>query len=345
MAFLKNAWYVACWSEDLKPGELLARKILGSDVLMFRGNEGRPVALTDRCPHRFIPLSMGRLVGETVECCYHGLRFDCTGRCVLNPHGDGKIPAAAQVPSYPMAERDGIVWIWMGDRDADVSAIPKFDLLDPKSGHHVTRGVVVMQVNYVLMGENLLDLSHVTFLHEGLLGNPGMEKTLPQVREEGGHLYVDRLMPRVKAPGIPDLLYKRDGRIVDVWQNVRWTPPSNYLIDGGICEPDGRREDGAWYFGVHLLTPETETSTHYHFAAARPPDAAADPDLDAELARLRKIAFTEQDKPIVEAQQAVVGTRDFWQMKPVLLPIDAGPVRMRRIIERLIANEPNASRG
>src|SRR4029453_372154 len=124
-----------------------------------------------------------------------------------------------------------------------------------------------------------------------------------------------------------------------VWQNVRWTAPSNYLIDGGICEPGGRREDGAWYYGVHLLTPESETSTHYHFAAARPPGSAVDSDLDAELARLRKIAFTEQDKPIVEAQQAVVGRRDFWKIKQIFLPLDPGPVLYRPTIERLIANE------
>ena len=146
-------------------------------------------------------------------------------------------------------------------------------------------------------------------------------------------------MPCVKAPGIPDLLYKRDGGVVDVWQNVRWTAPGNYLIDGGCCEPGGPREDGAWYFGVHLLTPETAHSTHYHFAACRPPGAPVDAELDAELARLRKIAFTEQDKPIVDMQQRIVGDSDLWSMKPVLLAIDVGPVRMRRTMERLVAEE------
>lgn len=339
MAFLKNAWYVACWSEDIPQGKLFHRKLLEEDVVFYRKEDGEPVALRDRCPHRFIPLHLGHLTEDTIECCYHGLRFDCTGRCVQNPHGDGKIPAAAKVRAYPLVERHGIVWIWMGEDSHDVNALPDFGLLDKASGYQISRGSLLMEANYILMGENLLDLSHVAFLHDGLLGSPGMEKTIPSVREEDGHLYVDRFMPGVTAPGIPDLLYKRDGGMVDVWQNVRWTAPGNYLIDGGCCEPGGDRKDGAWYFGVHLLTPETSQSTHYHFAACRPPGSPVNSELDAELARLRKIAFTEQDKPIVDMQQRIVGDRDFWSMKPVLLAIDAGPVRMRRTMERLVAEE------
>ena len=339
MAFLKNAWYVASWSDDLKAGDLLPRKILGEDVLFFRDSKGRVAAMHDRCPHRFIPLHMGRIVEDTVECCYHGLRFDCSGRCVLNPHGDGKIPAAAKVRTFPAVERHNIVWVWMGDQEADPQKIPDYGVLDTDSGFLTTRGAILMQSNYVLMGENLLDLSHVAFLHKGLLGSDQMVKTLPVVREEEGHLHVDRLMKDVDVPTVFDMLFRNDGQPVDAWQNMRWTVPSNYLLDVGVTAPGKTRDDGAWFFGIHLLTPETETTTRYHFASARPPGSVVDPDLDAELARCRRIAFADQDKPIVDAQQRVVGEQDFWAMKPVLLAVDAGPVRMRRTIERLIADE------
>jgi phenylpropionate dioxygenase-like ring-hydroxylating dioxygenase large terminal subunit len=339
MAFLKNAWYVASWSDALKPGELLPRKILGEDVLFLRDSRGKVAAMQDRCPHRFIPLHMGRIVEDTVECCYHGLRFDCSGRCVLNPHGDGKIPAAARVRTYPVVERHNIVWIWMGDQEADPEKIPDYGVLDSDSGFLTTRGEILMQSNYVLMGENLLDLSHVAFLHKGLLGSDQMVKTLPSVREEEGHLHVDRLMKDVDVPTVFDMIFRNDGQPVDAWQNMRWTAPSNYLLDVGVTAPGGTRDDGAWFYGIHLLTPETESTTHYHFASARPPGSVVDPDLDAELARCRRIAFADQDKPIVDAQQRVVGAQEFWAMKPVLLAVDAGPVRMRRSIERLIAEE------
>ena len=339
MPFMKNAWYVASWSDALKPDQLLPRKILGEDVVFMRDSHGRVAAMHDRCPHRFIPLHLGRIIEDTVECCYHGLRFDCSGKCVLNPHGDGKIPAAAKVRTYPVVERDNIIWIWMGDQEADLGRIPDYGMLDSNSGFLTTRGAILMESNYVLMGENLLDLSHVPFLHKGLLGSPQMVQTLPLVRDEGEHLYVDRLMKNVDVPEVFDMIFRRDGQPVDSWQNMRWTAPSCYLLDVGVTARGGSRSDGAWFYGIHLLTPETESTTHYHFASARPPGSVVDPDLDAELARCRQIAFADQDKPIVDAQQRVIGAQDLWSMKPVLLPIDAGPVRMRRRMEQLIAQE------
>jgi phenylpropionate dioxygenase-like ring-hydroxylating dioxygenase large terminal subunit len=339
MAFLTNAWYVACWSEDVQASQLFHRKLLDEDIVFFRKPDGAPVALHDRCPHRFIPLHLGHLKGEVIECCYHGLQFDCSGKCVKNPHGDGKIPAAAKVRSYPVVDRHGILWIWMGDRAADASTIPDYRMLDAGSGFHLTRGHVHIEANYVLMGENLLDLSHVAYLHDGLIGSPQMVDTLPTIRDENGMLCVDRHMPNVDVPAVFDMLFRQDGKPVDAWQNMRWIAPSCYLLDAGVKAPGGEREVMGWYYGIHLLTPETSRTTHYHFASARPPGSVSDAATDAELARLRRIAFAEQDKPIVDAQQRVVGDQDLWAMNPVLLAIDAGPVRMRRTLERLIKQE------
>ena len=342
MAFLRNAWYVACWSEDVRPGALFNRKLLDEDIVFFRRSDNAPVALQDRCPHRFIPLHLGKLHDDVIECCYHGLQFDCSGKCVKNPHGDGKIPAAAKVRSYPVEERHGILWIWMGEREADANTIPAYPMLDAGAGFHLTKGQVHIGANYVLMGENLLDLSHVAFLHDGLIGSKQMVATLPVVREEGGVLHVDREMPGVDVPAVFDMLFRQDGKPVDAWQNMRWMAPGCYLLDAGVKAPGGPREVQGWYYGIHLLTPETSSTTHYHFASARPPGSVSDAATDTELARLRRIAFAEQDKPIVDAQQQVVGDKDLWAMKPVLLAVDVGPVRMRRTIERLVKEEADA---
>lgn len=339
MAFLRNAWYVACWSDQVEAGKLFPRKLLEEDIVFFRKADGSPAALRDRCPHRFIPLHLGTLKGEVIQCCYHGLQFDCSGKCVKNPHGDGKIPVAAKVQSYPVTDRHGILWIWMGEGEADTSRIPDYSMLDAESGFHTTHGHVHIEANYVLMGENLLDLSHVPFLHDGLIGSPQMVETLPTIREEAGQLVVDRNMPNVDVPAVFDMLYRKDGKPVDAWQNMRWIPPSCYLLDAGVKAPGGEREVMGWYYGIHLLTPETSSTTHYHFASARPPGSVSDQETDEELARLRRIAFAEQDKPIVDAQQKVVGEADFFGMNPVLLAIDAGPVRMRRSLERAIKQE------
>lgn len=182
MAFLNDAWYVAGWSDEAKAGEMFHRTILEQRIVFFRTTDGSPVALRDRCPHRFVPLHLGRIRGDVVECCYHGLQFDCTGACVRNPHGDGQIPAAAKVRTYPVVDKHGMLWIWMGESAHDASTIPDYSMLDTGAGYRTSRGRTLIEANYELMGENLLDLSHVPFLHTGLLGSSEGLSAMPQVR-------------------------------------------------------------------------------------------------------------------------------------------------------------------
>ncbi|MPS26071.1 MAG: aromatic ring-hydroxylating dioxygenase subunit alpha [Alcaligenaceae bacterium] len=335
MSFVKNAWYVACWSDEVKAGELFARTLLDERVVFYRKADGTPVALRDRCPHRFIPLSMGKLRGDVVECGYHGLRFDSSGACVKNPHGDGRIPAAARVQAYTAHDRHGMLWIWTGDAAADPARIPDYGMLDEGAGYRTSRGQLHINANYELMGENLLDLSHISFLHEGLLGSPEQVHARQEVVQDGNRLQCNRWMPNVSVPGVFDMLFRRDGQPVDMWTNMRWDPPGCFLLDTGVQAPGESRERGAWYYGIHILTPETARTTHYHFAAARPPGPELDPETNARLAEMRRIAFEDQDKPIIDAQQEALGDHDFWDMKPVLLNVDLGPVRMRHTLDRL----------
>ena len=339
MNFIKNAWYVACWSDDVKKGEMFHRKLLDELVVFYRKEDGTAVALQDRCPHRFIPLHLGTVRGDSIECAYHGLTFDCSGKCVKNPHGDGKIPAAAKVRSYPVADKHGMVWIWMGRQEADPARIPDYSVLEADAGFATSRGYLHIDANYELMAENLLDLSHITYLHDGYLGSPEQVGADQVLKEEEGKIHCNRWMPNISVPPIFDMVYRRDHKPVDMWTNMTWIPPSCFLLDSGVHEVGGEREDHGWYYGIHILTPESSKTVHYHFAAAMPPGTDMTPDQAAEFSRLRAYAFQVQDKPIINAQQEAIGDNDFWAMKPVLLNVDIGPVRMRRAIERMVKED------
>ncbi|QIM48621.1 aromatic ring-hydroxylating dioxygenase subunit alpha [Pusillimonas sp. DMV24BSW_D] len=339
MPFVKNAWYVACWADDVKPNEMFARQLLGEQVVFYRNAAKEVVALQDRCPHRFIPLHRGKLVDDKIECAYHGLQFDCTGKCVKNPHGDGKIPAAARVKRYPVVEKHRMIWIWMGEESATEDTIPDYSVMDNTEGFQTSFGYLEIPANYLLMGENLLDLSHITYLHDGYLGSPEQVGADQVVEEVGNEIHCKRWMPNVSIPGIFDLLYRQDGKPVDMWTNMRWLPPSCFLLDTGAHEVGGQREDYGWYYGIHILTPETEKTTHYHFAAAMPPGTDLPAEVDEKFRKLRRYAFEMQDQPIIDAQQKAMGDTEFWDMKPVLLGIDAGPVRMRRTIQKMLQDE------
>lgn len=339
MAFIRNAWYMACWSKDIKSGEFFKRRLLDEQIVFYRKQDGTAVALFDRCPHRFVPLSMGKLIQDTVMCQYHGLKFDCTGKCIDNPHGNGKIPEAAKVRAYPVVERQGMTWIWMGTGEADQSKIPAYDVLQTDSGFSTSHGYVHLEANYVLMAENLLDLSHITYLHDGYLGSPE-QKGADQTIEEGAEtITCRRWMPNISVPRIFDMVYRRDGKPVDMWTNMTWVAPCSFILDTGVHEVNGQREDHGWYYGVHILTPETEKTTHYHFAAIMPPGTSMTEEQAQEFSRLRRFAFEQQDKPLMDVQQKVLEDKDFWEMKPVLLSVDVGPVKMRRKIEQIVKAE------
>ena len=172
-AYLRNAWYVAAWSDGVGDGQLVPRTIMDEPIVLYRKADGAVAAIEDRCAHRFAPLSMGKIVGgDRVQCPYHGLEYDGSGACVRNPHGTKNIPPRARVKSYPVIEKHKAVWVWMGDQPADESKIPDFGVLDNVPELHTTkRDSIVIKANYQLIIDNLLDLSHTSYLHEGILGN------------------------------------------------------------------------------------------------------------------------------------------------------------------------------
>lgn len=349
MTFLLNSWYVAFWAEDLVPYELSIRTILGREIVFYRTAEGDVAALENVCPHRFASFDLGQIVkGANLRCPYHGLEFSPSGECVFNPNEEGNIPPA-RMRTYPVAERHSIVWVWMGDAEkADAGTIPDIGVLDEAGGGHTTkRDYIAMKANYRLIIDNLLDLSHVSFLHDGILGNAETRAAKTKVVTKEARVTVERIMPNVRPPELFDIMLNRDGRPVDLWHRMQWQPVGCILNDARVNERDGGRETATGIVGIHLLTPKTESSTHYHFCAVRqnprefPPEIAQ--RVKDRLAELRRLAFEGQDTPIIESQQRNLDRYIENGRQPVLFGVDGGSVAYRRILDRMIRHEASSA--
>lgn len=294
--FVRNAWYVGLWGSELPPGEMVSQKIIGEPVVFFRKEDGSPAAIVDRCPHRFAPLSMGTLQpGDRVQCPYHGLEFAPDGQCVKNPHHPCTITSNLHLRSFPVVERYSLIWIWMGDRPADPDLIPSvYSCLDTHPPEHITDpGYVHIEAHYELIVNNLLDLSHAVYLHDGTLGNPDIVESDVEVEVKGDVVSVSRIAKDVAQPGMFKMLGIDWG---DSWTSITWHAPSNlHLMTGG--SPTGQpKETGTGYYGIHLLTPETERTTHYRYTAVRWHVLTEGDDLNEELRqkirKLRTFAFS-----------------------------------------------------
>ena len=350
--WLRNAWYVAAWSDDLADGQLLGRTILKQPVVFYRKSNGDAVALADICPHRFAPLHMGRIIpGDGVRCPYHGLEFGPSGACIRNPHGArngttngaNHIPARANIRSYPVIEKHKAIWIWMGDQPADPAKVPDFSVLDNVPQMHATkRDRITISANYELIIDNLLDLSHTSYLHEGTLGNQDTVSSDIAIEQDGDDVIVSRHARSATPPGLFAILMPAHPPRVDKFTRMRWMPPSNLRLVTGICLPDAAPESGTGYHAIHMLTPETDRTTHYFFTAVRFNVLTADDALNAQIqeriATARRFAFEQEDAPVIEAQQRIIDAADA-PLDPIILAIDVGPVRYKQILRKLILAE------
>ncbi|MGP0090893.1 MAG: Rieske 2Fe-2S domain-containing protein [Xanthobacteraceae bacterium] len=341
--YLRNAWYVAAWSHDLGEGQLLSRTILKEPIVLYRQSDGNVAALADRCPHRFAPLHMGKVVnGDRIQCPYHGLEFNSSGACALNPHG-ANIPSRLRVRSYPVTEKHKAIWIWMGEQAPDSAKVPDFSVLDNVPEAHATkRDRITIHANYELIIDNLLDLSHTSYLHEGTLGNADTVDSKISVEQDGDDVIVERHAGNATAPGLFAILMPSLPERVDKFTRMRWMPPSNLRLLTGICLRGAIPESGTGYHAIHMLTPESDRTTHYFFTAVRFNVLTADEQTNAQIqekiSTTRRFAFEEQDAPVIEAQQEIIDAAQT-PVDPVILSIDVGPVRYKRILQKLIEGE------
>jgi phenylpropionate dioxygenase-like ring-hydroxylating dioxygenase large terminal subunit len=345
MAFLRNAWYPAGWDYEVERDKLFNRTLLNENILFFRDSHGIAQAVSDRCPHRFAPLHMGTLTGDSVRCAYHGLEFNGRGECVHNPYGDGKIPKAAKVRAYPLVERYSMLWIWMGAPElATPDTIPVFEALDLNK-FYVGRDYLHARANYVLETDNIMDLSHIEYLHPSTLGSSSVKEAITVVEQDGNTVWSKRLIQREV---MPDFLYDvfdyPNGTLVDRWLDVRWDAPATLLLDVGATPTGKSREEGSPVPTVHFFTPETETTTHYWFSISFPTHLAEVGEKKASLyIQGLRVPFETEDLPMLEAQQKSMGDESFWDLKPILLIGDAGAIRARRILDKLILEEQSAA--
>ena len=335
--FLRNAWYMAAWSEEL--GEpLLSRRIAGRALVLYRGEDGAPAALDDRCPHRFAPLSQGRREGDAIVCGYHGLTFDRSGACVRNPFSD-RTPPRATVRSWPLHERDGLVWLWRGAPEAaDPGLIPDFSMLAENPVSRTLHGYVLMKAGYEYGTDNLMDLSHIEFVHTGSFAGAGVIFAgKHEVLKEDETLRSNWWMPGVKAPGHTAGIYPPD-MVTDHWLDMRWNAPASMHLEIGAVPAGQPRAGGIIVQQAHILTPETDGTTHYFWATtvATPPGA---PDMSEMVRQLMSQAFDVEDKPMIEAAYANLEGEDFRDQPPVSIGVDRGGILARRKIQALLERE------
>ncbi|MDB5974995.1 MAG: Vanillate O-demethylase monooxygenase subunit [Nevskia sp.] len=338
MQFLKSAWYVAAFGDEVGKG-LFERRICDESIVMFRREDGSVAALTNRCPHRFAPLSRGKLLpGGVIKCGYHGLEFDGAGACVHNPHGTGAIPAAARIRSWPAIERHGMIWLWMGlAEDADPDAIPDFSFA-ASAEYNTQRGVLSNRGSHELYIDNLMDLSHVPHLHPGTLGNDEMEGGKRQFLQDETTVASNTLYENVRPSPFWDMQFGGAGEPVDHWQDISWRAPAHMLLDVGVTKPGRARSEGVAILTLHIITPETATSTHYFWSASRR-YAMDNTGLDKAIHEVVASAFTGEDEPMIAAVQESMGGKTFDELRPVLLAPDAAAMRVRRALKKLIAAE------
>jgi vanillate O-demethylase monooxygenase subunit len=342
--YVRNAWYVAAWSENIGEGQIIARTIMNEPIVLFRKADGAVAAIEDRCAHRFAPLSMGKIVGgDRIQCPYHGLEFDGSGACVHNPHGSKAIPSRAHVKSYPVVEKHKAVWIWMGGAPADAGKVPDFRVLDNVPELHTTkRDSITIRANYHLIIDNLLDLSHTSYLHEGILGNADTVESEITVEQEGDDIVVGRRASDASPPGMFAQFWPNHPPRVEKFTRMRWMAPATLRLLTGICKVGADPESGTGYHAVHMLTPEHERSTLYHFTAVRfgvmTTDETLNRELQDKIARMRRFAFAEQDAPVIEAQQEAI-ERAGQPLDPLTLAIDVGPVRYKRVLDKMLQAE------
>lgn len=336
--YLRNTWYQAGWAGDLPAEGTLARTICDIPLVFFRRADGSATALVDRCPHRFAPLSAGKVADDRITCGYHGLAFGPDGRCVHNPHGP--VVAALSVRAFPVVERHGAIWVWTGDADkADPALLPNLSYIDETPPLARITGYMPTAANYQLLSDNILDLSHADYLHPDTLG--GINTTARSTnRQVGERVVVDWLAEDcVPPPAFRATLHGADR--ADIWTEVVWQAPAVMTLGVAAMQAGVARLPQDEGYTLHNMVPETATTTHYFYCATRRfriDDAAFTEFLKVALAQ----AFVQEDKPMLERQQARIGEADFWDLQPVLLKIDAASTRARRLLQERIAAEAEA---
>lgn len=330
---IRNAWYVAARSDEISR-TLMARTLLGRSVVLFRREDGTPVALQNRCCHRSFPLVNGKLDGDVLQCGYHGFRYDCSGRCIGVP-SQPRPPENIRLRHYAVIERKPFVWFWGGDFDAaDESLLPHPAWLGaPDWDLYI--GFLHIKGSYVHMHENLLDLSHLSFLHETTFGTPEYARAPIELTVEEPNFEVWRHVECV-LPGIYAKPLGWEGQKAMRSSGAQYVAPGLHVNTGilkNLSLPPERQQPQPTIKVAQIITPESGHSLHYYFAACRN-FARNDADIDAFMLKAQTAAFSEDlfaIEQIAVLQQAERGP----EFSEVDVAADRAGVAMRRHLRKL----------
>jgi len=335
--WIRNAWYVAAWTHEIEPGRIHARTVIDQPLAIYRTADGAIVALEDRCPHRFAPLSLGRLEGDALRCMYHGLKFAPDGTCIEIP-GQKLIPQSACVRRYPLEIVGSWIWVWMGEADkADPKAIPPSLALDDPAWR-LQASQLDYDAHYLLIDDNLLDLSHLSFTHEKTLGldMPQWADERPRSQPLDRGLRFQRWLRNHPPRGF----MKKLGERLDVWNSYDFLFPGIFLqrtsfYPAGTAERSGGKAPAGeplfHRIDEQAVTPVGSRASRYFYAVGT---RAKDIDAD-KLGRLFDVTTTAfyEDKRIIEAQQKLIDLEPGRAMLPTSL--DAGPTQFRKLVEAM----------
>jgi vanillate O-demethylase monooxygenase subunit len=329
--FLKNQWYAAAQSRELG-GSPLGRIICGEPVVLFRAASGKVGALEDRCPHRSAPLSAGKCVGEAIQCGYHGIEFDVAGACVLLPH-QPNTPPRMRARAYPLEERWGWAWIWMGDpAQADPAAIPDYWWFGSPDWRSFDR-LYLVPAHWELCADNLLDLSHTPFLHPGTVGVAEMATIPVRTWVEGDTVFQQRVMKQVAPSPFVAGWGGFTGKI-DRVATLTSLPASNVSVEMTY----GDAKTTIILRLTQLITPETERTTHVFFAWSRNFLLGIEHD---EHFQAQSYKIMDQDISFMPLQQQCV--ERFGELRAVPINADATLIEARKVVQRLLREEQEAA--
>ena len=321
MTFSHDCWYMLGGAHEFTSNELLARRVAGLPVVAYRNTDGNAVAMEDRCCHRHAPLSRGVLEPDGLRCGYHGLKFGHDGQCIDVP-GQERIPNTLKVRTYPTCEHKDMVFVWLGDEGAlqDVD-LPDFYWHD--SDEWCRRPMLThVEANYQLIVDNVLDFSHLAWLHDNSFGTPSASSAKGKVTRDGDDV---RISYFYESTPITPFHQKLTGYVgeVDREHTINWRYPGIVWVSNRYWEAG--KSDQRPIFDVrstHFLTPETDTSTHYFWTHANRADCGSDEQMDFTY-ELVTHAFQGEDLPMIEAQQANIDTESrmrsvYWDEAPAL---------------------------